>query len=137
YEYAHPSFAAEAPVEARATFIRRTYAHLAAAVVAFILLETVLVNWFENWLQDPANQQRFAGLFGSPLSWLLVFGGFMVVSWVAQSWAQSSASRGLQYAGLGLYIVCEALIFLPILFIADSSPAFQGQHIIANAGIMT
>jgi FtsH-binding integral membrane protein len=137
YEYYHPSVAAESPAAARATFIRRTYAHLAAAIVAFAFLETLLVNWFENWIQQPGNGQRAAQLLGSPVSWLLIFGGFLVVSWVAQTWAQSSASRGLQYLGLSLYVVCEAIIFLPILFIADSAPAFAGQHLIANAGIMT
>jgi FtsH-binding integral membrane protein len=136
-EYYPAMAAGDAEASARATFLRRTYGHLAGAVLGFIALETVLVNWFENWIQDPANQQTFANLFGSRFSWLIVLGAFMVVGWVAQSWARSSTSRGIQYAGLALYVVAEALIFLPILFIADSAPAFKGQHIIANAGILT
>lgn len=42
----------------------------------------------------------------------------MAVSWLAEKWANSDASRGTQYLGLGLYIVAEALIFLPLLLIA-------------------
>lgn len=136
-EYYPAVAVSDAGASARTIFLRKTYAHLAGAVLAFIALETVLVTWFENWIQDPANQQTFANLFAGRFSWLIVLGGFMAVGWIAQSWARSSSSRGIQYAGLALYVVAEALIFLPILFIADSAPAFKGQHIIANAGILT
>jgi FtsH-binding integral membrane protein len=50
--------------------------------------------------------------------WLLVLGAFMAVSWVARMWASSGASRTIQYAGLGLYVVAQAVILLPMLYIA-------------------
>ena len=37
---------------------------------------------------------------------------------LADRWARSGASRELQYAGLALYIVAEAVIFLPLIYIA-------------------
>ena len=40
----------------------------------------------------------------------------MLVSYVAQSWAQSAVSPATQYMGLGLYVVAEAVIFLPLLY---------------------
>src|SRR5439155_14336454 len=79
--------------------------------LAFAALETLL-------LQFITPQQVMAALSFSPYSWLLVLGVFLVGGWVAQSWAQSETSRELQYAGLGLYVVLEALIFLPLLSIA-------------------
>ena len=47
--------------------------------------------------------------------WLAVLGGFMVVGWVADSWAQSATSIGKQYAGLFLYVLAESIIFLPMI----------------------
>src|SRR5581483_9201654 len=72
----------------------------------------------------------------------LVFGGFMVVGWIAEAWARSDASPALQYLGLGLYIVAEALFFLPLLMVAANRfDGLGGQHyqpsLIPTAGIMT
>ena len=49
--------------------------------------------------------------------WLLVLGAFMAVSWIARMWATSSTSVPMQYAGLALYVVAEAVILLPMLYI--------------------
>ena len=54
------------------------------------------------------------------VSWLLVLGGFIVVSWVATRVAASAKSRAAQYAGLGIYVVAESIIFVPLLYVADS-----------------
>jgi hypothetical protein len=124
--YGYGSAATAEPSE-RATFIRRTYSHLAGAILAFIALETVLVNTV------PLNVVgRVLG--GSPYSWLFVLGAFMAASWLAQYWARSQTSRALQYCGLGLYIVAEAVIFLPLLIIAAK---FSGPSVIPTAGILT
>jgi len=58
-------------------------------------------------------------MFASRWGWFLVLGAFIGVGWLAQSWAQSEASPGLQYLGLSLYVVAEAVIFLPLLYIAS------------------
>src|SRR5262249_2648929 len=59
---------------------------------------------------------------------------FFGASWLAQSWAQSGSSPGLQYLGLGLYVVAEAVIFLPLLVIASH---MVDKTVIPTAGILT
>jgi len=125
--------AIEAPEEARRTFIRKTYTHLAAAIYAFVALEWLLVayGWDVTALQMIGN---------SRFSWLLVLGGFMVIGWIANSWAVSATSIGKQYAGLFLYVAAEAIIFLPMIGIAKSltvNAAGQEIPIIPAAGLTT
>jgi FtsH-binding integral membrane protein len=117
---------AHAPASERAEFIRRTYGHLAAAILAFIGIEAAL-------LQLPGIGDLVRGMLG--ISWLFILGAFMAVSWLANYWARSGASPAMQYLGLGLYVIAEAVIFLPLLYIADH--AFPGQHVIGTAGILT
>lgn len=108
------SIAAQADADERADFIRKTYLHLAGAVFAFAGLEAVLLN-------VPGLSERYMALVSaSRYGWLAVIGAFMLVSYVADKWARSATSVGTQYLGLGLYIVAEALIFLPLLYIASS-----------------
>jgi FtsH-binding integral membrane protein len=107
------SFAAQAAADERADFIRKTYLHLAGAVFAFAGLEAVLLN-------VPGLSERYlAVLQASRYGWLMVVGAFMLVSWVAESWARSATSVATQYLGLALYVVAEAVIFLPILYFAS------------------
>lgn len=124
------SVAAMAAEDERAGFIAKTYIHLAGAVGALVVLEAVL-------LQLPLGQQ-LAGMMTSGVSWLLVLGAFMLVSTVANNWARSSTSVPMQYAGLGLYVVAEAFILLPILSMAQrmqQSPQYAG--IIGTAAVAT
>jgi len=123
-EYSMYGTVAEAPADTRAAFIRRTYGHLAGAVGAFIAIEAVLVN-----VVSPNMIRSMMG------GWWLVLLMFMVVSWVAQKWATSDTSVGTQYLGLALYTVAEAIIVLPLLFIASMQP--NGGDIIGQAGILT
>jgi FtsH-binding integral membrane protein len=123
------SSAAFAVESERTAFIRRTYLHLAGAVFAFIALEALLLN-----LISP---QVIANVLGPAGNWapLVMLVAFMAVSWVARSWAESGSSPSWQYAGLSLYVVAEALIFVPIMHIAISmtnSPAIPIQ-----AGLIT
>ena len=93
-------------------FIRKTYAHLAGAVGAFALIEASL-------LSIPGIAGTVFGLLGaSSYSWLIVMGLFMFASHFANKWAMSSTSLNIQYMGLGLYVVVQALIFLPLLLMA-------------------
>jgi FtsH-binding integral membrane protein len=63
-----------------------------------------------------------------------VLGAFMLVSFVADRWASNSTSLGMQYLGLTLYVVAEAVIFLPLLLMATTvtSPA-----VLPTAAILT
>ncbi len=105
--------AARAAADERSEFIRKTYAHLAGAIAAFALLEYILLVPLAE-----VTAPLITAMVGGRYSWLVVLGLFMFVGWVANRWASSSMSSGMQYVGLGLYIVAEAIIFLPLLYIA-------------------
>ena len=110
YSYSAPAIAGQAMPAERAEFIRQTYLHLALAILGFALIEFVLVNLpFAYGL---------AQMMTGGYMWLVVLGAFMVVSWIADNWAHSEVSQELQYAGLGIYVVAEAIIFLPLLVVA-------------------
>ncbi|MER3416954.1 MAG: permease [Gemmataceae bacterium] len=118
--------AAEAVPSERVAFIRRTYNHLAGALVAFVGLEALLLNL-------PVAEQSVFFLASSRWSWLLVLGCFIAVAWAADRWAQSDMPVPMQYVGLGLYVVAEALLFMPLLYVADRY--FPGT--ILSAGLLT
>jgi len=125
--YANPYTVADAAPSERALFIRKTYLHLAFAILAFVGLEWVLLQ--QAWV--PELVARMTG----GMSWLLVLGAFMLVAHLADRLATSDASRAVQYAGLGLFIVAEAIIFLPLLFIAT---AVSGDmELLMKAGVVT
>jgi FtsH-binding integral membrane protein len=120
YEYA---VAAQAAASDRATFIRRTYAHLAGAILAFMGVETLLVK-----LVPPE-------VIGTMMrGWMLVLLAYMVAGWLADSWARSETSVAMQYFGLGLYVVAMAVVFLPLIYIAAN---FFDPAIIPQAAILT
>ena len=119
--------AAQAETNERASFIRQTYLHLLGAVAAFAAITGALLN-------SPLGERITETLLGSQMGWLVVLGGFVLVSWIANKWASSSTSVGMQYLGLGLYVVAEAVIFVPLLYFAS----VQGPpNVIANAAILT
>ena len=119
--------AAQAPVDARASFIVRTYLHLVAAVFAFVFLEAAM---FSTGLADLLAR----ALFGTGrLGMFVVMAAFVGVSWMADRWARSDAGPALQYVGLGLYVLVEAIVFLPLLWLAAQiDPAA-----IPSAGLVT
>jgi len=122
-EYANPYVVANAKASERTAFIRRTYIHLALAIGAFAGLEAFFLN--QPWA-GPLTEKMAS-------NWWLVLIPFIAVSWIADKWAMSATSRGTQYLGLGLFIIAEAIIFIPLLYIA----AAMDPNIIAKAGIMT
>ena len=124
-----PLSAANSPAMARAAFIKRTYAHVFGAVLAFVALETVL---FKTGIADEILRTVFGG-GGGKFAWIALMVAFVGAGYVAQIMAQA-ASKPLQYAGLGLYIAVEAVIFLPILWKAGQ---MTGQPVVAQAGLMT
>ena len=124
YEIGQP-VVARASESARAAFIRRTYAHLAGAILAFIALEAFL-------LQLPNVEELVSGMLRGN-SWFFVLGGFLLVSFLANRWAYSETSRGVQYLGLGLYTVAQAVITLPLLYVAQR---FY-PNVIPTAAILT
>lgn len=110
-EYYQPVTVSELDVDSRGRFVSRTYAHLFGSVCAFILIEMAL---FKSGLAD-----RIAhALLG--VSWLLVLGGFVVVSWLASRTAHLAQSKAAQYGALAAYVVAESILFVPLLWIANN-----------------
>jgi FtsH-binding integral membrane protein len=124
-----PNAAAFAATEARAEFLRKTYMHLAGAIFAFVVLETVLMQ--------TSLPEAFVGVLGTAYwSWLIVLGLFMGTSYLAQRWAMTANSVGLQYAGLGLEVVAWSVIFmLPVYYAANAFP--PESHVLTKAAILT
>ena len=120
--------AAEAAPQERARFIRKTYLHLAGAILAFVGLEYFLFS-------SGAAETIASTMLGGRFSWFIVLALFMGVSFLANWWANSSTSKATQYLGLALYIVAEAVIFVPLLFIAAYYGG--GGNTIAKAGIVS
>ncbi|MCA9547318.1 MAG: Bax inhibitor-1/YccA family protein [Myxococcales bacterium] len=119
--------AAHASVNERAEFLRLTYLHLAGAVLLTTAVAYGLVNSaFAPWM--------LTKLAGSQFSWLVVLGLFGVVSFVAQRWAAQPTNQAMQYVGLGLYAVAEAVIFVPLLFIAAF---YSDPKVLPTAAVMT
>lgn len=119
--------ASEAPAEQRAQFIRRTYLHLAAAILFFTALEVAL---FKSGMADSIINLLRGGKYMP----LVVLGLFIGVSWVANWWARSDASPALQYAGLTLYVIAQAVIFVPLLWIAQN---FSAPTVLPMAALFT
>ena len=111
-------------VDVRSAFITRTYTHLLGAILAFTMLEVYL---FETGMAESIARVLLGG------SWLIVLGGFMIVSWIATHVAHSSQSQGAQYGALGFFIVAEAIIFTPMLYLANT----YAPGVIENAATVT
>ena len=110
--------------EVRSRFLVRTYLHLYAAIVAFTLIEAFL---FVTGLA------RLIAIGMLSVSWLVVLGSFVIVSWFASHVAHRTTSLPAQYAALGVYVVAEAIVFVPLLFIAE----YYAPGAIGSAALLT
>ncbi len=119
---------AQSEAGVRAAFVRRTYAHLAGAIGAFILVEMYLFS-------SGAAQRIAEAVFGGRIPWLAVLAAFMVCGWLARSLAYNVKSQAVQYAGLAGYVIIEALIFVPLLYMAAHYA--QDPGITVKAGMVT
>jgi uncharacterized protein len=97
--------------DSRSVFITRTYTHLVGGILGFILVELAL---FESGLAAQIAQWMIG------MNWLLILGAFMLIGWLASRTAQTSSSIGMQYFAFAAYVVAEALIFVPLLYLADA-----------------
>lgn len=112
-------------VSARATFIWRTYVHLVVAILGFAGIETAL---FTSGLAAPIAESMLG------VNWLFVLGGFILVGWLASRAAHRAESLAVQYLALIGFVVAEALIFVPLLFVAHSR---AGGGVIESAAYVT
>ncbi len=98
------------PAEDRGRFIARTYGHLLGAIAAFTLIELFL---FTNGIADAMAEWMLS------ISWLFILGGFVLLAYGGSHLAHRATNPQIQYAGLGLMVVAEAIIFVPLLWIAN------------------
>ncbi|HSL19372.1 MAG TPA: Bax inhibitor-1 family protein [Methylomirabilota bacterium] len=110
--------------DTRAAFLTRTYAHLFGAILAFVAVEVAL---FQSGLAETLARAMLS------VNWLFILGGFMIVSWLASRAAFSARSMAAQYAALGAFVLAQALIFVPLLFIAN----FYAPGAIQSAALVT
>ena len=117
-------YSGEAAVD-RSAFLLRVYGHLLGAVAVFVLIEI--------WLFRTGRAVEIAqALLG--VNWMMVLGGFMVAGWLARGLAARAGSLGSQYLGLLLYVAAQAILFTPLLVIADYK---AGGGVIGSAAILT
>ena len=114
-------------VGARATFIMRTYLHLLGAIMGFVVIEMFLFN---TGMAYSIAQAMLS------VSWLLVLGGFIIVGWFASRVAFNAQTPAAQYAALVGFVVAEALIFVPLLVIAElyAPGAIQSAAVVTILG---
>jgi FtsH-binding integral membrane protein len=124
-----PDANATAGVSDRVSFIRKTYLHLLGAIVAFAGLLYLLMTNATLVTKVSLPLVTFA-LGGPRWHWGVVLAAFMAVSWLADAWASHATSRAMQYVGLAIYVVAEALIFVPLLAIV----ALTTHDILARGG---
>lgn len=125
-EYAQQLTVSQAEPDERAAFIRRTYGHLAGAILIFVGLEAYMINSPIAGMLLNVMAMRFG--------WLMILGGFMILGRLASGLAYSTASQSMQYAGLTLYVIAESVIFAPLLYLAMY---YSSPEVIPTAGILT
>lgn len=109
----------------RAKFYRKTYMHVALAVLAFIITEAVLMA-----VVPP---ELVYMMVGQKYSWLLVIGAFWLISILANKWSLAQ-SRSTQYFGLGVYVLIQAIVFLPMMYMAMN---YAGGSVVFQAAMLT
>lgn len=107
-----------------ASFLRQTYLNLLGAVAAFVALEVV---FFTTGIA-----QALAPVMAS--NWLIVLGGFMLLGWLTSYFAGQRVSIGAQYLQLGVTILLQALVFIPLLYVAVYA---VGPSVLSSAASVT
>ncbi len=109
----------------RAAFFRKTYSHVAFAILGFILVEAILLQVVPmDWIL-----MMMSGKF----VWLFILGLFWMGSMLTDKLV-FHPDRNQQYLGLSIYIFLQAIIFLPMIAIAMF---YSGSEMILQAAIIT
>jgi FtsH-binding integral membrane protein len=92
----------------RSNFIWKCYAHVVGAILAFAAIEVYLF------------QSGIAAAIAGPMlnNWFMVLGAFILASWGATHVAHRLESKNAQYAAFAFFVMMEALIFAPMLYMA-------------------
>lgn len=119
--------------DTRVSFYKRTYAHVALAVLLFIIVESLLLRI------EPLVE--FALSMTQGWRWLIMLGGFMLATNYAENLAHKSHNINVQYAALLLFVVAQAIIFIPLIWMSiyytDGSSNMFDNSIINQSAVMT
>lgn len=116
--------------EQKAVFYRKTYSHLAGALLAFIVVEYFLLQVpFIVELTVRATQGFW---------WLLMIGGFAFITNYAERMALSNTYEpNKQYTAMFIYIIAEAIIFVPLIYYITKFTEDGGKNVLSQAFILT
>jgi hypothetical protein len=117
----------------KVAFYKKTYSHVAGGVLVFILFEYLLLQ--SETIVD------FMLSMTEGWRWLIMLGGFMFVTNYAEKMTLKTPDKNMQYLAFGIYILAEALIFVPLIYIAafymDSGPEILNQAAIVTLALFT
>ncbi len=113
--------------EAKISFYKKTYSHVAGGVLAFFIAEYLL-------LQSTALVEFMLSMTQG-WRWLIMLVAFMFMTNYAESTAMKTTDKNKQYMAYGLYVFAEALIFIPIIYIAMMYTG--GMELLNQAAIVT
>ena len=94
----------------KVAFYKKTYSHVAGGVLVFILFEYLLLQseTIVNFMLSMLDGYK----------WLIMLGGFMFITNYAEKMTLKTPERNTQYLAFGLYILAEAFIFVPLIYMA-------------------
>lgn len=110
--------------QAREQFIGKVFNHLGGSILTFTLIEVI---FFKTGIA----KMLVAAM--SVIPWMAILAIFMVGGWLTSRIAHTVESLTAQYAALGVYILFEAIIFAPLLYLANT----VAPGAISSAAIIT
>ncbi len=111
----------------KTNFYKKVYLHVALAVVWFLIAEYFMLH-----------SEIIVNTMLSMLEWyrrLLILWWFAWVTYLAEKMATNNSDKLTQYMALWLYVIAEALLFVPIIFIAISYT--QDMSLLLQATVVT
>ncbi|WP_440879863.1 Bax inhibitor-1/YccA family protein [Tenacibaculum sp. C7A-26P2] len=124
--------AAQVSQEERIAFYKKTYSHVAGGVFLFLVFEFLFLQ--------SASLVNFALSMLDGYKWLILLGGFMLVTNYAESTAMKTSDKNVQYLAYSIYIFAEAFIFVPLIYMAiNATNSFEilNQAAIVTLGLFT
>lgn len=101
---------AMATAQERATFLKKTYLHVAGAFAAFVGVEALL---FASGIAT-----SIMGFLTGGWAMIILMFGFMFAAGAVEKWALNATDKKTQYLALGAYVILEAVIFIPLIMYA-------------------
>lgn len=117
----------ESTDEVRVEFYKKTYAHVAGGVLLFII--------FEYFLLKSSMVVEFMISMLDGWKWLVMLGGFMLITSYAESTIMKTADKNIQYMAYALYVFAQAIIFVPLLFIGMAYT--ESAELVQQAAVVT